>query len=188
MWYKLTNPQETNIALNIIISTGNDIQIVTNYHIWRHLVKPLRQQLFYTVRCFSSLYVLLIPPTVSTAHKSYHLTGIAVAISTTADWSVIYISTQFFPSLLASIGTFGSLYMFSLINLTSALFVIFFLPETKVNTSLSYETDIIVLLLLRASHLNKWRKYLLNHGLRGWGSLAAAGKHTIFESCGFSYV
>ena len=28
MWYKLTNPQETNIALNIIISTGNDIQIL----------------------------------------------------------------------------------------------------------------------------------------------------------------
>ncbi len=83
---------------------------------------------------------------------------------------------------------FGSLYMFSVINLASALFVIFFLPETKVNTSLSYETDIIVLLLLRASHLNKWRKYLLNRGLRGWGSLDAAGKHTIFESCGFSYV
>ena len=44
MWYKLTNPQETNIALNIIISTGNDIQIFPNYHIWRYLVKPLRQQ------------------------------------------------------------------------------------------------------------------------------------------------
>ncbi len=27
MWYKLTNPQEKNIALNIIVSTGNDIQI-----------------------------------------------------------------------------------------------------------------------------------------------------------------
>ncbi len=45
MWYKLTNPQDTNIALNIIISTGNDIQIFPNYHIWRYLVKPLRQQL-----------------------------------------------------------------------------------------------------------------------------------------------
>ncbi len=55
MWYKLTNPQETNIALNIIISTGNDIQIFPNYHIWRYLVKPLRQQLFYTVRCSFSL-------------------------------------------------------------------------------------------------------------------------------------
>ncbi len=31
MWYKLINPQETNIALNI--STGNDIQ-VPNYEIW----------------------------------------------------------------------------------------------------------------------------------------------------------
>ncbi len=55
MWYKLTNPQETNIALNIITSTGNDIQIFPNYHIWRYLVKPLRQQLFYTVRCSFSL-------------------------------------------------------------------------------------------------------------------------------------
>ncbi len=83
---------------------------------------------------------------VQNMHESFpFLTGIAVAISTAANSSLVYSMSLAFPSLLASIQTFGSLYMFSVINLAATLFVIFFLPETKVSTSLSYETDIIVL-------------------------------------------
>ncbi len=55
MWYKLTNPQETNIALNIVISTGNDIQIFPNYHIWSNHLDNSSSTLD-----APSLYVLLL--------------------------------------------------------------------------------------------------------------------------------
>ncbi|XP_064402973.1 uncharacterized protein LOC135348624 [Halichondria panicea] len=92
----------------------------------------------YIVVCLICLFMLvysstwyIIPWIVTSEMFSLEGRGIAVAISTAANSSLVYSMSLAFPSLLASIQTFGSLYMFSVINLAATLFVIFFLPETK---------------------------------------------------------
>jgi len=58
--------------------------------------------------------------------------GLAVGICTTLNWLTAYTLTQVFPMIMASIGSHGSLYLLGVIDLLSLLFVLFFLPETKV--------------------------------------------------------
>ncbi len=54
------------------------------------------------------------------------------------NWGSIYIFTQSFPAILASLKASGSLYMISIINIAAAVFYLFFLPETKVFVYYSY--------------------------------------------------
>ena len=57
--------------------------------------------------------------------------AVAVAISTACNWLIGYALTQAFPSILASLYTFGTLYMIGVVNLVAGLFYLFFIPETK---------------------------------------------------------
>ena len=88
---------------------------------------------------------------------------------------------------MASLKTFGTLYMLSFIDLAAAVFFLLLLPETKVRVSIyieylgtfySYRQLLYALLLrlpflftlcvfyYRVSVLKRWIRCLLNHGLR----------------------
>jgi len=48
-------------------------------------------------------------------------------------WFTVYLFTQTFPFILASLTLFGTFYVYVAINLSAGLFYLFVLPETKVN-------------------------------------------------------
>ncbi|XP_064402970.1 uncharacterized protein LOC135348622 [Halichondria panicea] len=92
----------------------------------------------YIVVCLVCLFMLVysstwyvIPWVVTSEMFPLEGRGLVVAISTAINWVFGYTFTQAFPSILASIKSFGSLYMISLIDLAAALFFLFLLPETK---------------------------------------------------------
>ncbi|XP_064403244.1 probable metabolite transport protein CsbC isoform X3 [Halichondria panicea] len=92
----------------------------------------------YIVVCLVCLFMLVysstwyvIPWVVTSEIFPLEGRGVAVSISTALNWLMAYVLTQAFPSFLASIQTFGTLYMISIIDLAAALFFFFLLPETK---------------------------------------------------------
>ena len=60
------------------------------------------------------------------------LTGVAVAISTTGWWCGNIVSGELSPFLLTSLGTAGTLLLHSGVCVLVLFFVLFLLPETKV--------------------------------------------------------
>ena len=76
-------------------------------------------------------------------YHAYLSAAVAVAISTAINWSSIYTFTQTFPSILAAMQTFGTLYLISFLNLSAGLFFLFLLPETKVHTCVYIDVQLL---------------------------------------------
>ncbi len=57
--------------------------------------------------------------------------GTAMSIATTAIWIFAYLADQFFPLMMAHLGSSGAFFVFSVMAAVNFIFVLLFVPETK---------------------------------------------------------
>lgn len=62
---------------------------------------------------------------------AHDIKGFAAALAGTTNWLLAFLITKTFNSLRLSLGSGGTFWLFSGLTLVGALFVFFFLPETK---------------------------------------------------------
>lgn len=79
----------------------------------------------------ASWAILTLPFLVISEIMPEHLKDFGVSFCMTLLWSFAFITIKYLPFLTGTLGFHGSMFLFASVCLSSAVFIILFMPETK---------------------------------------------------------